>query len=219
MTIRARGCSALILAAGLLVSFAGPSQVAAGSGDTSATSKSETAGVPSRHASGHWKNHAHRKVSRSALKASHSKKAASKEPAAEERDKSSAIPPSVANAKAQLISDDTPAGNAGTMSAQANEILQATPNGSTDVLPAGEAPLVSADRLNDVDRTLNDSTPPAASLTMASAEAPVERAAPVAMMASSDEDSTWDKTSLIGKIFIGFGALLTMASAARMFMA
>ena len=28
-----------------------------------------------------------------------------------------------------------------------------------------------------------------------------------------------DKTSLIGKIFIAFGALLTMASAARMFMA
>ena len=31
--------------------------------------------------------------------------------------------------------------------------------------------------------------------------------------------STWDQTSLIGKIFIAFGALLTMASAARMFMA
>ena len=38
-------------------------------------------------------------------------------------------------------------------------------------------------------------------------------------MASSKEDSTWDQTSLIGKIFIAFGALLTMASAARMFMA
>jgi hypothetical protein len=39
------------------------------------------------------------------------------------------------------------------------------------------------------------------------------------MAASSSESSTWDQTSLIGKIFIGFGALLTMASAARMFMA
>jgi len=27
---------------------------------------------------------------------------------------------------------------------------------------------------------------------------------------------TWDQTSLIGKVFIAFGALLTMASAARM---
>jgi hypothetical protein len=31
------------------------------------------------------------------------------------------------------------------------------------------------------------------------------------------ESSIWDQTSLIGKIFIGFGALLTVASAARMF--
>jgi hypothetical protein len=42
-------------------------------------------------------------------------------------------------------------------------------------------------------------------------------AAPV--LASSNDSSTWDQTSLIGKIFIAFGALLTMASAARMFMA
>jgi hypothetical protein len=36
---------------------------------------------------------------------------------------------------------------------------------------------------------------------------------------NGNEGSTWDQASLIGKIFIGFGALLTMASAARMFMA
>jgi hypothetical protein len=39
------------------------------------------------------------------------------------------------------------------------------------------------------------------------------------MAASNTESSAWDQTSLIGKIFIGFGALLTMASAARMFIA
>jgi hypothetical protein len=39
------------------------------------------------------------------------------------------------------------------------------------------------------------------------------------VMAASGEHSVWDETSLIGKIFIGFGALLTIASAARMFMA
>jgi hypothetical protein len=52
---------------------------------------------------------------------------------------------------------------------------------------------------------------------MASAEAPAALVAPV--MANSSEHSAWDQTTLIGKIFIGFGALLTMASAARMFMA
>ena len=37
--------------------------------------------------------------------------------------------------------------------------------------------------------------------------------------AAKSDSSTLDKTSLVGKIFIAFGALLTMASAARMFMA
>jgi hypothetical protein len=54
-------------------------------------------------------------------------------------------------------------------------------------------------------------------MTLASAETPPAAAAPV--VAGSKEDSTWDQTSLIGKIFIAFGALLTIASAARMFMA
>ena len=49
------------------------------------------------------------------------------------------------------------------------------------------------------------------------AEAPATRSAPV--MAASGEHTVWDETSLIGKIFIGFGALLTIASAARMFIA
>ena len=37
--------------------------------------------------------------------------------------------------------------------------------------------------------------------------------------AVSTDDSAWSQTSLIGKIFIAFGGLLTLASAARMFMA
>jgi len=77
--------------------------------------------------------------------------------------------------------------------------------------------VVAADQLNEVDRALQESPPAAATLAMASADASVAPAAPV--MASSNVNSTWDETSLIGKIFIGFGALLTMASAARMFMA
>jgi hypothetical protein len=36
---------------------------------------------------------------------------------------------------------------------------------------------------------------------------------------AGSQSASWDETSLIGKIFIGFGALLTVASAARMFMA
>ena len=36
---------------------------------------------------------------------------------------------------------------------------------------------------------------------------------------AGSQNASWDETSLIGKIFIGFGTLLTVASAARMFMA
>ncbi len=34
-----------------------------------------------------------------------------------------------------------------------------------------------------------------------------------------DDSDPWSKTSLIGKIFIAFGSLLTLASAARLFIA
>jgi hypothetical protein len=40
-----------------------------------------------------------------------------------------------------------------------------------------------------------------------------------ASAAAGNDHSVWDETSLIGKIFIGLGTLLTLASAARMFMA
>jgi hypothetical protein len=204
MTVKASGRSALILATGLFVCLAGPSQAATGADNATASSKSERASAlhkHARHGSRHWKSYAHRKSGKVALKS-------------DDSDKSSVIPPSVANAKAQMTSADTPAGNARAMSARANDILQAAP---ADAQPAADAQVVAADQLNDVDRALHESPPLAATLTMASADAPVAPAAPV--MASSDASSTWDQTSLIGKIFIGFGALLTMASAARMFMA
>ena len=230
MTIKASGRSALILAAGLWVCFAGPSQAAADADSAdypAATSKPENApGAPIalnkyvKHASRHGKRYAHRKSSKMALHPVNDKKPAAIDVATDERDNStaaSAIPPSVANANAQLASADTPTANA--MSARANDILQNVPDNSNNTQPAADSQVVSADQLNDVDRALRETSPPAPApaLTMASAEAPAVPAAPV--MASSNESSTWDQTSLIGKIFIGFGALLTMASAARMFMA
>jgi len=222
MNIKASGRSALILATGLFVGFAGPSQAAAGADPAAASSKSESdAGAPialnkyAKHASHHWKTYAHRKSSKVALKSPDTKKTA--DAAADDGDSSPAIPPSVANANAQLTSSDTPAGNAKAMSARANDILQSAPGNPADAQPAPETPVVSADQLNDVDRALHDGTPPAPTVAMAAANA---RAAPTApVMANTTESSSWDQASLIGKVFIGFGALLTMASAARMFMA
>jgi len=222
MTIKASGRSALILATGLFVCFAGPSQAEPGADDAAVTSKPETAaGAPlalnkyAKRGARHSKSYAHRKSSKVALKSSTAKKADAPDVADNDGDGSTAVPPSVANANAQLASADTPTGNAKAMSARANEILQTTP---ADAQPAADAEVVSPDQLNDVDRALHETARPAPTLAMAAAEAPAAPAAPVTA-ASSTESSTWDQTSLIGKIFIGFGALLTMASAARMFMA
>lgn len=99
---------------------------------------------------------------------------------------------------------------------------QADDNGTQpDAAPPSttENMVVAPDELNDVDRSLREeqpSPPPPAAATAATAP-PAPRAAPV--MAAGGEHSVWDETSLIGKVFIGFGALLTVASAARMFIA
>ncbi len=237
MKIKGNGRSALILAAGLWVCFAGPSQAAAGSDTTAASS---TAGAPialnkyTRHSSRHLRRYAHHKSSKVALKSADDKKAAATDVAADDADKSSTppsstspssseIPPSVANANAQLATSNSPTSDAAqAMSVRANNILQNPSDNATDTQPAAEAQVVAADQLNDVDRALHESNnPPALPLAVASAEPPAASAAApvVAGSAASSSDSTWDRTSLIGKIFIGFGALLTMASAARMFMA
>jgi hypothetical protein len=106
--------------------------------------------------------------------------------AAHASSQTSAIPPSVADANAQLRSSDTPA---------------------ADAQPAGAA------------ETTPDAQPAAANPMVAAAEAEAPAAREAAPPPSASEHSIWDETSLIGKIFIGFGALLTIASAARMFMA
>jgi hypothetical protein len=231
MMIKASGRSALILAAGLWVCLSGPSQAGADADSaeyTAASSKPEnTVGAPIalskyiKHGSRQGKRYAHRKSSK-ALSSANDKKPAATNVATDEGDNStaaSAIPPSVANANAQLASADTRTANA--MSARANDILQTAPDNSTNTQPAADSQVVSADQLNDVDRALHEIPPPAPApaLTMASMEAPAAPPPAAPVMANSSESSTWDQTSLIGKIFICFGALLTMASAARMFMA
>jgi hypothetical protein len=129
----------------------------------------------------------------------------------------SAIPLSVANANAQLAAADLPA-DTNSVSTKASDVLRTMAGNSTQPetpAPAANMELVAADELNDVDRALSDGKSeekPAAvpTVAMATAQAPA---------AVSNSDSTWDQTSLIGKIFIAFGGLLTLASAARMFMA
>jgi hypothetical protein len=132
-------------------------------------------------------------------------------------DSQSAIPLSVANANAQLAAADVPPDDANSVSTKAGNVLRAMAAQQSDAAepqapaPAANTELVAADQLNDVDRALSEEKPvlpPTVAMAMAQAPATL-----------SPDDSAWGQTSLIGKIFIAFGGLLTLASAARMFMA
>jgi hypothetical protein len=218
MTLKASGRSALILATGLFVCFAGPSLATAASTDhAAATSKSDSA--TSRKYVRQGARHAKRSARRSgkvASKPAETKKAAEKDVADASTDSTLTIPASVANANAQLTSAEAPAGSAQAMTEKANTILLAAADKPAEAQTAAD-PVVSSDQLNDVDRALQQN-PATQTVAMAAAK-PAAPAAAAPVLASSNQSSTWDETSLIGKIFIAFGALLTMASAARMFMA
>lgn len=127
----------------------------------------------------------------------------------------SQLPPEVANANAQLAAADAPpAAAASAMTGRANDNAQAAADNSA--APGAENQVVAPDQLNDLDRALQQDNPSAQKAVVAATDAQ-PRPAPV--MASSQPNSAWDQSSLIGKIFIGVGTLLTLASAARMFMA
>jgi hypothetical protein len=214
MMVKASGRSALIVAAGLFVCFAGPSAATAASTDrAAATSKSDsaTSGKYVRQGTRHWKRYTRRSGKFAAQPAETGKTANNVFDAS--TDSTRTIPAWVANANAQLVSADTPTGSAQAMTAKANTILLAAAEKPAEAQSAAE-PVVSSDQLNDLDRALQQNP---AKQTVAMVAANPTPAAPV--LASSNESTTWDQTSLIGKIFIAFGALLTMASAARMFMA
>jgi hypothetical protein len=215
MSIKASGRSALIITAGFWLCLAGPMRATESGARTNdpatrtesatsaavATTKQHTRKQASAHKS---------KVAKAGDGSKDGKKA--DDAASATNDVTPAnIPPSVANANAQLQSGDTAADNAAkNMSAQADNVLKSAQQGPVPAdATAATTELVSADQLNEVDRQLNDEAPqPTLAMAMTSTNS-----------TASNSDSTWGQTSLIGKMFIAFGGLLTLASAARMFMA
>jgi hypothetical protein len=228
MTIKASAGSALILAAGLLVGFAGPlPAIAAGAdADSAAVSKSDSAtpGKSARQGSRSLKKrYAHRKdtpaVSKSAE--SESKKADEKQVADASGGTSPAIPEWLANANAQMTAadaaPDSAKGMSAAMSEKANTVLQAAADKPADAEAPADTSAAAPDQLNETDRALQlQDVPSTQTVAMASTSRPASESPG---QAATNDSSTLDKTSLIGKIFIAFGALLTVASAARMFMA
>jgi len=223
MTIKASAGSVLILAAGLWASLAGPlPAIAAGTDvDSVAVSKSEST-VSDKAAR---KRYAHRKSTRTASNTTESRKADEKQVADASGGTAPAIPASVANANAQMTAADAPPDSAKGMSAamseKANTVLQTAADKPADAEAPAEPGAVASDQNNTIDRSLPPSEQPAATV----AQGAVTQGVVIASTsrpssdASANDSSTLDKTSLIGKVFIAFGALLTLASAARMFMA
>jgi hypothetical protein len=208
MTIRAGGRVALIAATGLLVCVAGVSWTVAAS--SAAEQKSESVSTSKKVKQvRYYKRYAHRKYARTAQKYPQQK---TPHTAAAAARGAPPLPVSVVNANARMRSDVTD-NTARAMTARANALLTtdqpAEAQGAVTTIQ-----VVEADQLNEADKTLQEPTPPSQTTVAVAPTKPVATAKIVA-----PETSTWDQTSLIGKIFIAFGALLTIASAARMFMA
>jgi hypothetical protein len=116
------------------------------------------------------------------------------------------VTPRVANAKAELAAADV----AKVPVIEANEQPKPVAAEAQASPPEGTLELVSADEFNDLDRAAWEANqmPKLMKLTLGESHAEVR-----------DDDSKWAQTSTIGKMFVAFGALLTLGSAIRMFMA
>jgi hypothetical protein len=133
--------------------------------------------------------------------------------------KSDQVTPEVANAQARFASPEMQ--DRAATSSETADAAAAAPEGAGN---DNNSQIVPADQLNEIDQAA-DATP--------SAQPTLNPAQPTLNLASLDsrpssstshaeasaDDSTWAETSMIGKIFIALGAMLTLASAARMFFA
>ncbi len=115
------------------------------------------------------------------------------------------LKPSVADARAEMSESDI----------RAASLLAGNP-ASGDAQPPEAIEVASADQLNDIDRAASADTPAPKTIAQKTTAPPIS-SGQVQVTASSAD--TWDQTSLIGKIFVAFGGLLTLASAARLFIA
>jgi hypothetical protein len=223
--IKASGRAALILAAGLFLLLGGVAQP-----EPSSTGKSDSAGKqadtakPGKHRRHESRHAGDGKTAQKSGDKADKQDAAAKVDEAKLGNKaenavpaSSQMPPEVANANAQVAAADSPtAAAASAMTGRANDNVQAAADGTANGPTQNAEPqVVAPDQLNDIDRAVQQDNPPAQKAVIAAAEAQ-PRPAPVM---ASQQSSAWDQSSLIGKIFIGVGTLLTLASAARMFMA
>lgn len=225
--------AALVAAAGIWMSFSGAPAMAAKSNAKTAKPAAQTSTSADRPIvlSKFKKQRAHAARKSRAAQTKHARKAASKvssktkvlakksadKPEAAENKAADAskseLPASVANARAQALAAD-----------QARNIAALD---STDIAVVDGIQLAADDPAGSEAPTLVNNTAVAQDTTAAPAVSPPPTPAPsnkiVRPVPSGDkpvfktgDSDPWSKTSLIGKIFIAFGGLLTLASAARL---
>ena len=123
------------------------------------------------------------------------------------------LPPEVANAHAQTLADDQARNIAALDTANVsvvNGILFAANDQPSDAGARTDNAVVAQDS--------TPAAPPAVAPDPPVPSGKIIRAVPSGekQVVKSDDSDPWSKTSLIGKIFIAFGSLLTLASAARL---
>ena len=203
MRIRLNGPSVLLLATGLLMVFTAPM---AGATDAASIVPSDIAHANvkrSYSASKHLRSSVHVTASRAspgkaAQRAAITAKAGAPQLSADRRD-ALEIPPSVANANAQLTS---------TQAARNAMPLQADPTGdAADANSSAIAPYPAPE--------------PSAQVPASAMMPSVDQLAAVSetVISGADAAASGTQLSLIGSICIGIGALLSMASAARLYIA
>ncbi len=241
MSHEASGRFALIVAAGLLALLGGPLQAApaAAAPQDSATQQSTAPVAKKKVARPHAKQVKKKPAPAKQAKPTaenagdgvktkdQSKLAAKPIPEATPQDEaqaaadapaSAALPASVANANAQF-----PEVAAADGATPGGVPAASQPAGSDPAAkPAADVPVMAPDEVNELDRAAEAEPQPAT--TAANAAAPTRAAQPptvgtAQVESATSNDGAWDKASLVGKIFIAAGGLLTLASAARMFMA
>ena len=129
--------------------------------------------------------------------------------------------PSVANARAELTT-----GNLQSRADDESRNLAATDD--NEIVTMNGVQIASADQLNDIDRAIaNDKTEvktddiPIATPAPAVSSGRIIKAVPSGErhVLTNEQSNPWSNSSLIGKIFVAFGSLLTLASAARLIIA
>ena len=180
MTIKASGRSALILATGLIVGLAGPSQAATEACRCSNRNGGSPCGTPRETAQLHqtrlasWKKPAQHKVAQKSAAAENTADAADDD--GDNSPRSILRDPALGRQRQRATGRSRYAGRQRQGHDGAGQQHRAEHGGApVDAQPA-DTPVVAADQLNDVDRALHESTPPSGTMATASAEPPAAAA-------------------------------------------